>query len=252
MQKGFERWPKVYTPEEVLQHVNVVSCSNKDRAVFDGHPVRFQTSRLRVFKRDNCVCASCGLKADRFYKERNRGTNTPYHLNLYAIVNGNERLFTRDHIVPSSKGGSDLIENCQTMCSLCNRRKADSLPNEIVQRRAGMVHVGNLRSGYTNPAGKQFPVDRRTPLGNIFFMVNESQRDAVCEQYETWFYNSVLLGGINAEARPNDSLTKAWKYLQTLLDEARKGDIVLMCWCAPKRCHAETIAKWLNQELARG
>lgn len=33
-----------------------------------------------------------------------------------------------DHIVPVSHGGTDLIDNLQTLCARCNNAKADSLP----------------------------------------------------------------------------------------------------------------------------
>jgi 5-methylcytosine-specific restriction endonuclease McrA len=52
------------------------------------------------------------------------------HINMYHVEpNGSLMLMTKDHIVPSSKGGSDHIDNLQTMCSKCNSKKGN-LPFE--------------------------------------------------------------------------------------------------------------------------
>ena len=37
---------------------------------------------------------------------------------------------TIDHIVPLSRGGKSLFENCVTACKLCNSKKTNKLPNE--------------------------------------------------------------------------------------------------------------------------
>lgn len=101
-----------------------------------------------------------------------------------------------------------------------------------------MIRIENKKT-YTWRAGvKYFPVDRSSPVGNPFFMKNESQRDSVCDKYEEYFHNMV-------EERVNkpfmeylDKIHQAY-----LNDEA----IVLLCWCAPKRCHAETIKKYIEK-----
>ena len=47
------------------------------------------------------------------------------HFNLYAELDGYIVLMTKDHIVPRSKGGKNMLENYQTMCCLCNSAKSD-------------------------------------------------------------------------------------------------------------------------------
>jgi 5-methylcytosine-specific restriction endonuclease McrA len=34
---------------------------------------------------------------------------------------------TKDHIVPKSKGGKDMLSNTQTICVICNTKKGDTL-----------------------------------------------------------------------------------------------------------------------------
>jgi 5-methylcytosine-specific restriction endonuclease McrA len=30
-----------------------------------------------------------------------------------------------DHVVPLSRGGEDVLENCQVLCRACNRKKSN-------------------------------------------------------------------------------------------------------------------------------
>lgn len=53
--------------------------------------------RWQVFRRDSFTCKGCGLQA---------------HLEA-------------DHVIPESKGGPTTLENLQTLCRDCNRRKGD-------------------------------------------------------------------------------------------------------------------------------
>lgn len=52
-----------------------------------------------VFEKDNYTCCFCGSKLQ----------------------------LTIDHIVPKSKGGTNAIENLQTLCNSCNNKKGDTL-----------------------------------------------------------------------------------------------------------------------------
>ena len=80
-------------------------------------------------------------------------------------------------------------------------------------------------------------IDRRNPLGNIFFMKNELWRDRVCDKYDEWFKKTVLLSKQAASWRE-------LQRLQTLYMTHRK--LRLFCWCAPERCHGVTIKRWLE------
>jgi hypothetical protein len=84
-------------------------------------------------------------------------------------------------------------------------------------------------------------VDRQSPLGNPFPMKTEAQRDMVCDQYDEWFRKMVI-------GKQNPAAVKEMCRLISILKE--HGKIRLFCWCAPKRCHAETIKRWLEEILA--
>lgn len=80
-------------------------------------------------------------------------------------------------------------------------------------------------------------VDRSSPLGNPFFMKSESERDIVCDKYKAWLYKNLNTSSVQRE-------------LAVLKDVLNKyGRLNLFCWCAPKRCHAEEIRKYLLETL---
>lgn len=81
-------------------------------------------------------------------------------------------------------------------------------------------------------------VGRGSPLGNPFKMYKEADRNMVCDSYHNWFY---------AMVENNDP--KIMKELDRLKRLASQGDLVLGCYCAPRRCHAETIKEYLDKEL---
>ena len=117
-------------PDLVL---HLIGTGNK-RAVLLGQSVRVTGTRLGAFKK-NLACAGCERVGERFYVERHRKRNGEakygdgWHLNLYSVnPNGTETLMTRDHIVPRSKGGKDKLGNSLTMCTHCNLKKSDKMP----------------------------------------------------------------------------------------------------------------------------
>ena len=79
---------------------------------------------------------------------------------------------------------------------------------------------------WAKEAGLFVRVDRQTDWGNQFKMGKryDGTRDEVCEKYAAWLLQQ-----------------------RHLLDElsSLRGR-ALGCWCAPKRCHADTLAGLLN------
>lgn len=100
-----------------------------------------------------------------------------------------------------------------------------------------MISIKNLRNGHAvNPWDVK--VDRSNKvLGNNFYMSNESQRDIVCDKYDAWLCDNIRNTAIRNE------LNRLWLLHRTY------GKLNLWCWCAPKRCHAESIRNILNNVL---
>lgn len=86
----------------------------------------------------------------------------------------------------------------------------------------------------------QVKVDRSSILGNPFHMANESQRKYVCEQYEEYFYETMKQEGCAFYNRVMELIEIAKKY----------GKLELFCWCAPRRCHAQTIKKYIEEHVS--
>lgn len=91
--------------------------------------------------------------------------------------------------------------------------------------------------------GKKFDplahyIGRGSPLGNPFVMTSEADRNAVCDKYQVWF-----------EDKHNQKDPAVLRELDVLLLKALSGDLVLGCFCAPKRCHGDTIKRYLETVL---
>ena len=79
-------------------------------------------------------------------------------------------------------------------------------------------------------------VDRSTVLGNPFYMNEESERDKVCDKYETYFAKQL---------HEDSDFLKEVERIVALYQIY--GELNLFCWCSPKRCHAETIRQYVLQ-----
>ena len=79
---------------------------------------------------------------------------------------------------------------------------------------------------------------RGSALGNPFVMNNYSvaERDRVCDLYEVWFKQ--MLGDITEIAFHTQ--------LDIIFKASKEGDINLGCYCAPKRCHCDTIKAYIE------
>ena len=87
------------------------------------------------------------------------------------------------------------------------------------------MKIINLR-GKSTGHGEFVIVDRSSPWGNPYFMKTEAQRGEVCDKFEPYAV---------------DRLKKEPRWLDHLRDQN------LACWCAPKRCHAETLMRLANE-----
>ena len=81
-------------------------------------------------------------------------------------------------------------------------------------------------------------IGRGTPLGNPYRMYKEEERDIVCGAYEDWLVERIKAKDLSVIQE-----------LDKLLELAKQGDLVLGCFCAPRRCHGDTIKKYLDDRL---
>lgn len=77
--------------------------------------------RAKVYERDGYTCQGCGVMA------REVPMNYDGRSALYA-ANGDYLVV--DHIVPRSAGGTNAIDNLQTLCDRCNSVKGSTIDKE--------------------------------------------------------------------------------------------------------------------------
>jgi hypothetical protein len=125
----YDRKEKHYTIDEVLSQTVFVKNYKKNpcKVNFDGEWINMGSHRYQCFVLYGTTCVDCGLEAQYFIMER-QGHFGQFHFNLYGLDDqGNEILFTKDHVVPRSRGGKDELKNYQPMCTICNNKKGSEL-----------------------------------------------------------------------------------------------------------------------------
>lgn len=112
----------------------------------------------------NCFIDQCPWCALRQQSSLPVGTETP-HLNLYHVGRkGDHLLMTQDHIFPKHAGGSNGIENLQTMCTQCNSYKGGMLPHEyekVMTKNERAIYSRRMDGG-SSPTRGLSPI--HTPL----------------------------------------------------------------------------------------
>lgn len=119
----------VVSLEEGLAAISAfVQNRKKRKAVFNGITVNCNSLRLQTFYHKGLTCVTCGAKATHFAIESNQpegSVHMGYHINMWGVTpEGEDVLFTHDHILARALGGEDILENTQTMCNPCNYAKS--------------------------------------------------------------------------------------------------------------------------------
>lgn len=108
-----------------------------------------------------------------------------------------------------------------------------------------VLKVGNLRNvKVTEPYDVR--IDRRhSVLCNPFKMSVDSvaERNRVCDEYERYFTEKIARETGDAEFRKE-------VYRLYCIAEQYKT-LRVLCWCAPERCHGETILLFIAKMLRR-
>ena len=75
---------------------------------------------------------------------------------------------------------------------------------------------------------------RGSVLGNPHVMQNNSkaERDRVCDLYEKQFPTL------------HQKSECYW-----IIEKLKRHPVALQCFCVPKRCHCETVVKWINEKI---
>jgi len=102
-----------------------IESGKYNKILIDGELINMASDRYKVFSfNKKCVC--CGLEGTIMAIEKGN-KDISYHFNMYGFnAEGKEVLFTKDHIIPKSKGGKNNTSNYQTMCIKCNEKKSNN------------------------------------------------------------------------------------------------------------------------------
>lgn len=95
---------------------SIIAVADRTRKFATGVPLL--TNRT-LFQRDRNLCLYCGGQ--------------------FPVS-----MLTRDHIVPASRGGDSVWENCVTACERCNHKKADRTPEEAGMKLLAVPYTPNL------------------------------------------------------------------------------------------------------------
>ena len=100
-----------------------------------------------------------------------------------------------------------------------------------------MITVGNAKHGipggvYIGRAIKCWPA---SPLANPFHIGPGTNRYKALALYREWLHKRIDAG--------DPSIIKELERIKTL---SREGDVRLVCWCKPKRCHGDIICEILE------
>ena len=112
---GFSR----LTGEQTVMELNSIIAIKRDTQTFKYRSSVPPLNNDNLFLRDRKICMYCG----------NRFT---------------EKLLSRDHIIPVSKGGQDVWTNVVTSCKACNGKKGANEPHEVGMQLLALPYEPNF------------------------------------------------------------------------------------------------------------
>jgi hypothetical protein len=105
------------------------------------------------------------------------------------------------------------------------------------------ITVANRRDSTPGPHPNptRFYIGRPSPLGNPFRIGRHGSREAVIAQYADW---------LDWKLTPDNAGMPSATLFAELVAVARRGDLTLICWCAPLACHGDVIKSRIEAVLA--
>lgn len=126
-----------------LRIPSVLATTGRGRSDWLNYVPSLNTRNNKLFARDKFQCAYCG------------GVFHPAKL-------------SRDHIIPTSRGGEDVWENVVTSCMDCNRRKSNRTPKEAGMPLIFAPFTPNfIQDFYMERFGREITVGQQSVLSNF-------------------------------------------------------------------------------------
>ena len=93
-----------------------------------------------------------------------------------------------------------------------------------------MIRIVN-KGNYKGPG---IYIGRPSPLGNPFIIGRDGDREEVIRKYRDF---------LDVALHNDDRIKAEFERLEEL---NRKGDVILICWCAPSKCHGDVIKELIE------
>lgn len=117
-----------YTIGEICEYIT----SDESYVILDGISIKVEGLRLKTLCKEH-TCNNCLREGTHFKLCNNNFKNPQWHLCLWS---DDHIQMTKDHIIPSSKGGANYIDNMQCLCTICNGSKKDDLTDNDLKKGA--------------------------------------------------------------------------------------------------------------------
>lgn len=101
--------------------------------------------------------------------------------------------------------------------------------------------VNKYRMPESHPHTTVIYCGRGSALGNPFVAKerNLPERNKVCDEYHTYFHHNVV----------KLEIPEMVNQVNLIKSAAKRGHVHLQCFCAPLRCHCETIKSYVEDML---
>lgn len=97
------------------------------------------------------------------------------------------------------------------------------------------IRIVNIRTYIREEGEVLIRVDRSSVVGNPFYLQHEGYRNEVCNKYDAYF---------DKQLHTNKPFAN---YIQHIIETLKTNNVALGCFCVPKRCHAETIMRYIKE-----
>lgn len=158
-------------------------------------------------------------------------------------------------------GDTELIEGNtwgDTFWGVCNgvgknnigkliMEQREALRSTLKDREVGHIRVGSKRAYgvKAEPGETQIDGDRKNPvLGNRHFLKDVNDFDERNRVIESFIKKDLL-----PDLEKGGPISKE---VSSMAERVLSGEkIILMCWCAPMRCHCDSIASEVRKDVAK-